>query len=39
MVETVEKIIYSYQNNLVKTPNLQIIEKTFSDETIEAVNS
>lgn len=34
MVETLEKMIHSYKNNFVKTPNLQIIKKTFSDEII-----
>lgn len=34
MVETLKNIINCYKNNLVETPNLQIIEKTFSDEVL-----
>ena len=34
MVETLKNTINCYKNNLVETPNLQIIEKTFSDEVI-----
>ena len=34
MVETLKNLINCYNKNLLKTPNLQIIEKTFSNEII-----
>ena len=34
MVERLKNMINDYKNNLVETPNLQIIKKTFSDEEI-----
>ena len=35
MSETLKSIIENYRSGLLPTPNIQVLEKTFSNETIE----
>ena len=36
MGETLKNMITCSKNNLLETPNLQIIKKTFSDENLDS---